>query len=85
MSDLLNSFNNGRETTDGIGGQKPIDRVVNSANTSISGSLAYQKAVEYAKFKHQTEYYDKAYARDVEETIFDFQSGFATAMKIINK
>jgi hypothetical protein len=51
---------------------------------AVSGLLAYQKAVEFAKFKHQDEYYDKAYARDVEDTIYDFKSGFATAMKIAN-
>lgn len=50
----------------------------------VSGSLAYQKAVEYAKFIHGEEYDDPIFAPDVEQTIRDFQSGFATAMRIAN-
>ena len=37
MSDLLNGFNNGRDTTDGIGGQKPIDQIANGVDASDSG------------------------------------------------
>ena len=37
MSGLLNGFNNGRDTTDGIGGQKPIDQIPN-----VSGSVFTQ-------------------------------------------
>ena len=33
MSELLNGFNNGRDTTDGIGGQNPIDQLANGVNT----------------------------------------------------
>lgn len=50
----------------------------------VSGSLAYQKAVEYAKFIHGEEYDDPIFASDVEQTIRDFQSGFATAIRIAN-
>ena len=50
----------------------------------VSGSLACQKAVEYAKFIHGEEYDDQIFAPDVEQTIRDFQSGFVTAMRISN-
>ena len=49
-----------------------------------SGSLAYQKAVEYAKFIHGEEYDDPIFSPDIEQTIRDFQSGFVTAMRIAN-
>ena len=52
--------------------------------SDVSGSLAYQKAVEYAKIIHGEEYDDPIFAPDVEQTIRDFQSGFATAMRITN-
>ena len=52
--------------------------------SDVSGSLAYQKAIEYAKFIHGEEYDDPIFASDVEQTIRDFQSGFATAMRIAN-
>lgn len=47
-------------------------------------SLAYEKAVEYAKNKHQEEYSDPVFTPDVEQTIKDFQIGFITAIKIMN-
>ena len=37
MSDLLNGFNNGRDKSDGIGGNKPIDQLANDVDTSESG------------------------------------------------
>lgn len=33
MSELLNGFNNGRDTTEGIGGQKRIDQIANGVIT----------------------------------------------------
>ena len=52
--------------------------------SDVSGSLAYQNAVEYAKFIHGEEYDDPIFAPDIEQTIRDFQSGFITAMRIAN-
>lgn len=49
-----------------------------------NNSLASQKAVEYAKVMHEDEYNDPSFAPDVEQTIRDFQSGFITAMQIVN-
>lgn len=37
MSDLLNGFNNGRDKSDGIGGNKPTDQLANDVDTSESG------------------------------------------------
>lgn len=37
MSDLLNGFNNGRDKSDGIGGNKPIDQLANDVDASESG------------------------------------------------
>lgn len=65
-------------------GVASADKFKNLNTSLVSGSLAYQKAIEYAKFKHGDEYYDKTFSRDVEDTIYDFQCGFATAMKIAN-
>ena len=33
MSELLNGFNNGRDTTEGVGGQKPINDIANGVTT----------------------------------------------------
>jgi len=40
--------------------------------SDVSGSLASQKAIEYAKFIHGEEYDDPIFAPDVEQTIRDF-------------
>jgi hypothetical protein len=53
--------------------------------SDVCGSLASQKAIEYAKFIHGEEYDDPIFAPDVEQTIRDFQSGFITAMRIANE
>lgn len=37
MNDLLNGFNNGRDKSDGIGGNKPINQLVNGVDTRKSG------------------------------------------------
>ena len=50
----------------------------------VSGSLLRSKAKEYAKFKHQDEYDDPIYHRDVLETLNDFEAGYRAAIKDCN-
>lgn len=48
---------------------------------SVSGSLLRSKAKEYAKFKHQDEYNDPVFHRDVLETLNDFEAGYNAVLK----
>ena len=52
---------------------------------SVSVSLLRSKAKEYAKFKHQDEYNDPIYHRDVLETLNDFEAGYKAALKDCNE
>jgi hypothetical protein len=51
----------------------------------VSVSLLRSKAKEYAKFKHQNEYNDPIYHRDVLETLNDFEAGYKAALKDCNE
>ena len=51
----------------------------------VSVSLLRNKAKEYAKFKHQDEYNDPIYHRDVLETLNDFEAGYKAALKDCNE
>lgn len=51
----------------------------------VSDSLLRSKAKEYAKFKHQDEYNDPTYHRDVLETLNDFEAGYKAALKDCNE
>jgi len=50
----------------------------------VSVLLPRDKAKEYAKFKHQDEYNDPTYHREVVETINDFEAGYKAAIKYCN-
>lgn len=69
MSDLLNGFNNGRDKSDGIGGNKPIDQLANDVDTSESG-LHLQNVMP--RFKSNTEILkwlkEQNYQTEYEET-----------------
>lgn len=52
--------------------------------TDVSGLLLRSKAKKYAKNKHQDEYNDPMFHRDVLETLNDFEAGYKAAMKDLN-
>ena len=58
--------------------------VKNLTIPDVSGLLLRSKAKEYAKFKHQDEYNDPIYHRDVLETLNDFEAGYKAAIKDCN-
>jgi len=57
----------------------------NGVLADVGGSLVRSKAKEYAKFKHQDEYNDPIYHRDVLETLNDFEAGYKAALKDCNE
>ena len=57
----------------------------NGVLADVGGSLLRSKAKEYAKFKHQDEYNDPIYHRDVLETLNDFEAGYKAALKDCNE
>ena len=57
MSRLLNGFNNGRDNSDGVGGQKPIDRDFEDYLKRIK-SLLYCNATKEIKEENVTYIYN---------------------------
>lgn len=71
MSELLNGFNNGRDTTEGIGGQKRIDQIANGVITGAEQCNLPVVNVRYCWLRPDGEYSEHKY-RQIEE-IDDFE------------